>query len=58
MFNRVAVGAEDDALCSFLLDCLHTSTTGDKVRDVGFFIPVVMVEMECPVVVKTTAGTA
>ena len=58
MFNRVAVGAEDDALCSFLLDCLHTSTTGDKVRDVGFFIPVVMVKMKCSMVVKTTARAA
>ena len=58
MFNRVAIGAEDDALCSFFLDCLHTGTTGDEIRDIGFFITVVMVEMECPVFVKTTAGTA
>jgi len=55
VFNRVAVGAKNDALCCFFLDCLHTGTTGDKVRNVGFLIPVMMVEMKRPVVVKTTS---
>lgn len=45
VFDRVAVGAKDDALCSFFLNCLHSGATGNKVRNVGFFIAVVVVKM-------------
>ena len=58
MFNRVAISAEYDALCGLLLDCLHAGATRDEVSNIGFFIPVVVMEVECPWIVKTAAGTA
>lgn len=55
VFDRVAVSAKDDALRGFLLDRLHTGTTGDEIRNVGFFIAVVVVKMQRPMVIKATA---
>ena len=55
VLNRVAVSAEDNTLRGFFLDRLHARTTRDKVSDIGFFITVVMMKMQRPVVVKATA---
>lgn len=55
VLNRVAVSAKHSTLCGFLLDGLHARSTGNKISDIGFFITVVMMEMQRPVVVKTTA---
>lgn len=55
VLDRVAVSAEDNTFCGFLLDRLHTGTTGDEVSNVGFFIAVVVVKMQRPMVVKATA---
>lgn len=55
MLDRVAVSAEDNTLRGFFLNGLHARSTGDKVSDIGFFITVVMMEMQRSVVVKTTA---
>lgn len=58
MLNCVAIGAEHDAFGGFPLNCLHTGTTGHQIRNICFFIPIVVVEMERPVVIKTTTRAA
>lgn len=57
MFNRVAVGAEHNTFRRFFLDGFKACSTRNQVRDVRFFIAVVVVEVEGSVIVKTTAGT-
>ena len=58
MLYGVAVGAQDDAFGSFPLNRFHTGTTGHQVRNICFFITVVVMEVERPVVVKTTTRAA
>jgi len=54
----VAIGAEHDAFGSFPLNLLHAGTAGHQIRNICFFIAVVVVEMERPVVIKTTTRAA
>lgn len=58
MLYGVAVGAQDDAFGGLPLNRLHAGTTGHQVRNICFFIAVVMMEVKRPVVVKTTTRAA